>query len=130
MADLNDLHRIALSFPETTHEEGRIAYAVRNKGKQKGFAWVWLERVDAKKARVPNPAVIAIRVRNTLEKEMLIEAQPTKFFTEPHYNGFPAILVRLAAIEVDELAALLLNGWRCQAPPTLVKSFEQHNQTE
>ena len=125
MADLIDLQRIALSFPETTQEEGRIAYAVMNKGKPKGFAWVWLERLDPKKARVPNPAVIAIRVRNNLEKEMLIEAEPTKFFTEPHYNGFPAILVHLAAVEVVELEALLRNGWRCQAPPALVKSFDQ-----
>lgn len=128
MANLNDLHTIALSLPDTFQEEGRIAYAVRNKGKSKGIAWVWLERVDPKKARVPNPAVIAIRVRNTLEKEMLIDAQPTKFFTEPHYNGFPAILVRLATVEVDELAALLLNAWRCQAPLALVKSFDQQNQ--
>jgi len=125
MADLTDLHRIALSFPETTQEEGRIAFAVLNKGKPKGFAWVWLERVDPKKARIPNPAVIAIRVRNNLEKEMLIEAEPSKFFTEPHYNGFPAILVRLAAVDATELEALLRNGWRCQAPLALVKRFEQ-----
>lgn len=125
MADLHDLHRVALSFPETTHEEGRIAYAVLNKGKPKGFAWVWMERVDPKKARVPNPAVIAIRVRNNVEKEMLIEAEPTKFFTEPHYNGFPAILVRLAAVDATELEALLRNAWRSQAPLTLVKRFEQ-----
>lgn len=127
MADLTDLRRIALSLPETTQEEGRIAFAVRNKGKPKGFAWVWLERIDPKKARVPNPEVIAIRVRNTLEKEMLIEAQPTQFFTEPHYNGFPAILVRLAAVTVDELEMLLLNAWRTQAPAALVQSFEQRN---
>lgn len=124
MADLNDLQRIALSFPETTQEEGRIAFAVLNKGKPKGFAWVWLERIDPKKARVPNPDVIAIRVRNNLEKEMLIAAEPTKFFTEPHYNGFPAILVRLGAVDVVELETLLLNAWRCQAPPALVKRFE------
>jgi len=128
MADLNDLHKIALSLPETTHEEGKIAYGVLNKGKSKGIAWVWLERIDPKKARVPNPAVIAIRVRNTLEKEMLIEAQPTKFFTEPHYNGFPAILVRLAAVAVDELEALITSAWRCQAPPALVKIFDEQNQ--
>lgn len=124
MADLNDLQRIALSFPETTQEEGRIAFAVMNKGKPKGFAWVWLERIDPKKARAPNPAVIAIRVRNNLEKEMLIEAEPLKFFTEPHYNGFPAILVRLATVDVDELAALLRNGWRTQAPVALVKRVD------
>ena len=125
MAGLTDLQRIALALPETTQEEGRLAFAVLNKGKPKGIAWVWLERVEPKKARVPNPAVIAIRVRNNLEKEMLVEADPTKFFTEPHYNGFPAILVRLAAVEVEELEALLLTAWRCQAPPALVKSFDQ-----
>ena len=125
MAGLTDLQRIALALPETTQEEGRLAFAVLNKGKPKGIAWVWLERVEPKKARVPNPAVIAIRVRNNLEKEMLVEADPTKFFTEPHYNGFPAVLVRLAAVEVAELEALLLTAWRCQAPPALVKSFDQ-----
>ena len=30
---------------------------------------------------------------------MLIASDPEKFFTEPHYNGFPAVLVRLAAID-------------------------------
>lgn len=127
MADLNDLRKIALALPETVQEGDRIAFAVMNKGKPKGIAWVWLERVDPKKARVPNPEVIAIRVRNTLEKEMLIESQPAKFFTEPHYNGFPAILVRLAAVEVDELDMLLTNAWRCQAPPALVQRFDQQS---
>lgn len=125
MATIDDLRRIALSLPETCEEEGRLAFAVPNKGKPKGIAWVWLERVDPKKARVPNPEVIAIRVRNNSEKELLIEAEPTKFFTEPHYNGFPAILVRLAAVENADLEALLLNAWRCQAPPALVKQFDQ-----
>lgn len=125
MADLNDLQRIALSLPETTQGEGQIAFGVNNKGKSKGFAWAWMECVDPKKPKVPNPEVIAIRVRNTLEKEMLIDAEPTKFFTEPHYKGFPAILVRLAAVEADELESLLINAWRCQAPTALVERFDQ-----
>lgn len=125
MTNLADLQRIALALPEVIQEEGRVAYAVSNKGKYKGFAWVWLERVDSKKARIPNPDVIAIRVRNNAEKEMLVEAEPAKFFTEPHYNGFPAVLVRLAAVDVNELEALLRNAWRCQAPAALVKRFEQ-----
>ena len=41
---------------------------------------------------------------------------PEKFFTEPHYNGFPAILVRLPEIEVEELAELIGDAWRCMAP--------------
>lgn len=121
MADLNDLQRIARSLPETVEREGnQISYSVLNKG----FAWVWMERIDPKKARVPNPAVIAIRVRNESKKEMFLDSQPDKFFTEPHYNGFPAILVRIAAVSVDELEMLLVNGWRCMAPATLVKQFD------
>ncbi len=129
MASLDDLQRLALALPETEQDEGHLAYGVLNKGKRKGIAWVWLERVAPKKARVPNPDVIAIRVRNNAEKEMFVEAEPTKFFTEPHYNGFPAVLVRLAAVDADELGALLLNAWRCQAPAALVKQFDQQHET-
>jgi len=45
MADLNELRTLALALPETTEEEGRLAFAVMNKGKPKGIAWVWLERI-------------------------------------------------------------------------------------
>jgi hypothetical protein len=124
MADQNDVRRIALSFPETSEAEDRFAFSVNNRGKQKGFAWVWQERVHPKKARVPNPTVLAVRVRDAQEKEMLLATEPELFFTEPHYNGFPAVLVRLAAIEPDDLRNLLLSAWRCQAPPELVKDYE------
>jgi hypothetical protein len=68
--------------------------------------------------------VVAIRVPDAAEKEMLLASDSEKFFTEPHYNGFPAVLVRLGAIEVDELEELIIDAWRCQAPRTLVKEFE------
>jgi hypothetical protein len=123
MADQNDVRRIALSLPETSEDEGHFAFAVNNKGKQKGFVWVWMERVDPKKSRVPNPAMLAVRVRDEQEKEMYLAIDRTKFFTEPHYNGFPAILVRLAAVDAGELRELITNAWRCQAPPALVKAW-------
>jgi hypothetical protein len=125
MADLNDVERIALALPETSIDDDRIAFSVNNKGKRKGIAWVWMERVDPKKARVPNLSVLAIRVHNLAEKDMLLDAYPHTLFTEPHYNGFPAVLVRLAAIEHDTLEQLIMNAWRCQAPPALVKNFDQ-----
>ena len=93
MATQSDVRRIALSFPETEEAEDRFAFSVRNKGKLKGFIWVWLERTAPGKPRVPNAAVIAVRVANLVDKDLLITAEPTKFFTEPHYNGFPAVLV-------------------------------------
>jgi hypothetical protein len=44
MATRADVRRIALSLPETGEEDGRFAFWVRNGAKQRGFAWVWLER--------------------------------------------------------------------------------------
>lgn len=124
MASQDDARRIALSLPETSQGETGFAFGVMNKGKSKGFAWVWQERVEPKKPKVPNPDVIALRVADELEKQMLLAADSEKFFTEPHYNGFPAILVRLSAIDADELAELITDAWRCMAPAALVKEFD------
>ena len=125
MADQDDVRRIAMALPETVEHEDRFAFSVPNKGKNKAIAWVWGERVEPKKPRVPNPSVLAVRVANQTEKEMLLAADEKKFFTEPHYNGFPAVLVRLAAIDADELAELITDAWRCQAPKALVKAFDE-----
>ena len=121
MATLADVRRIALSLPETEEAKDPFAFGVRNKGKLKGFAWTWKERIDPKKPRVANPGVLAVRVANLGQREALISAQPAKFFTEPHYAGFPAVLVRLAEIGVKELRTLLEEAWRCQAPTAPVK---------
>lgn len=123
MAAQNDVRRIALSLPEVEEATDRFAFSVRNKGKSKGFAWVWLERVDPRKARVPQPEVVAVRVANLGEKAALISAEPTKFFTEAHYNGFPAVLVRLNAVSIADLEVLITEAWRCQAPKALVGRF-------
>jgi hypothetical protein len=124
MATQDDVRRIALALPEVYESEDRFAFSVTNKGKEKGVVWVWLERIHPKKARVPNPAVMAIHVTDLSEKEMLLASDDgSKFFTEPHYNGYPAILVRLDAIDVDELAELITDAWCTQAPKALVEEF-------
>ena len=116
MATRADVRRIALALPETKEAEGHFAFSVLNKKKLKGFAWVWMERVAPKKPRVANPAVLAVRVANLGQKDALLAAEPKKFFTEPHYNGFPAVLVRLSEVKVGELRTLLEEAWRCMAP--------------
>jgi hypothetical protein len=125
MADQADVRRIAMALPDVVEGDDRFAFSVLNRGKPKGFAWVWMERVHPKQARVPQLAVIALRVANVLEKEMLIAADGEKFFTEPHYNGFPAVLVRLAAVDADELEELVTEAWRSQAPRALVEAFDR-----
>ena len=127
MATQDDVRRIAMSLPETSESDDRFAFSVRNKDKEKGFAWSWMERVQPKEPRIENLEVLAVRVANATEKEMLLASDPDTFFTEPHYHGFPAILIRLEAIAVDELEELLTDGWRCQAPRALVKAFDQRD---
>jgi hypothetical protein len=118
MATQSDVRRIALALPGAEESTERFAFSVQHKGKAKGFAWVWSERVEPKTPRVPNPGVLAVRVTNVAQRDLMIAAEPAKFFTEPHYNGFPAVLVRLDAVSVGDLEELLAGAWRCQAPPT------------
>lgn len=119
MASQADVRRIALSLPGAVEAPGRFAFEVPNKGKMKGFVWVWMERVNPKKPRVPQPAVVAVRVANQYDKDFLLGLDRAKFFTEPHYAGFPAVLVRLPAVTVRELKPLITEAWRCQAPADL-----------
>jgi hypothetical protein len=119
MATHADVRRIALSLPAAEPRRGRFAFSVRTKGKPKEFVWVWMERVTPKKPRVPNFDVIAVRVANLVEKARLLAANPGKFFSEPHYDGFPAVLVRLDAVSVADLEPLITEAWRCQAPVDL-----------
>jgi len=116
MATQADVRRIALALPGTEEAEGRFAFSVRVKDKLKGYAWVWMERIEPKKPRVANPKVLAVRVANLAQRDLLIAAEPEKFFTEPHYNGFPAVLVRLAAVSAADLRTLLAEAHRCMAP--------------
>src|SRR5882672_12111529 len=119
MATQAEVRRIALSLPDTVEAPDRFAFSVRNNGKLKGFVWVWMERVTPKKARVPQPSVIAVRVGSLDDKDVLLALDSNKFFTEPHYNGFPAVLVRLPAVTARELRPIITEAWRCQAPKDL-----------
>jgi hypothetical protein len=116
MATQDDLRRIVLALPETTEDPNGFRFFVD--GKQ--FAWSWLERVDPKRARIPSADVVAVRVGNEFEKETLIDMDPLVFFTEPHYDGYPAILVRLPAIDLDLLRVVIADAWRSRAPKRLL----------
>ena len=58
------------------------------------------------------------------EKEMLIAADPGIFYETDHYRGWPAMLVRIAAIDDAALAHRLERSWRQRAPKRLVAEFE------
>jgi hypothetical protein len=124
LATQDDARRIAMALPGVTAAQQGFAFSVEIKGKAKGFIWVWQERIHPKKPRVPNAQVLAARVANEFEKAALLDADPDKFFTEPHYNGFPAVLVRLPAVSVGELRQVITEAWRCLAPKDLLAAYD------
>ncbi len=124
VADQQDVRRIALALPESSESDERFAFSVLSKGKQKGFVWAWNERVEPKKPKVPRDDVVAVRVVDEQDKQALLRSDESVFFTEPHYNGFPAVLVRLPAVGLPQLEELIVDGWRCQAPRALVAEFD------
>jgi len=119
-SNADDVRRIALSLPNAAQEGTRLRFLVEGKA----FAWAWMKRVEVRHARVEQGDVFAVRVGGEDEKHALMAAQPETFFTEPHYDGFPAVLVRLGAIENGELAELLTDAWRLRAPRALVAEFD------
>ncbi|MFN8654683.1 MAG: hypothetical protein U0133_22470 [Gemmatimonadales bacterium] len=125
MATLAEARRIALTFPGAEEGPQGFSVGVRQKDKVKGFCWVWLERVDTKKGRVPQPRVLAIRTASLDDKDVLLRLDPAVFFTEPHYNGYPAVLVHLPRITPARLRPLLEEAWRTVAPK-LVTDFRRH----
>ena len=118
MTDIEDARRIALSLPTAT--ERGTQFRVNDKL----FAWTYHERVAGHRSRVPRPDILAVRVTDEGEKHALIAEDPGKFFTTDHYNGYPAVLVRLPAVDAEELTELLTDAWRTRAPRRLVTGFD------
>lgn len=119
MVDDEQLKALALALPEVTgglNESGQFGYEVGGKG----IAWGYLARPAPKAKRVLVPGVAAIRCPMDT-KAMLIKAAPERFFTDDHYRGYPAVLVRLSEIEADELAGLLKQAWKIVAPKAVQK---------
>lgn len=115
----DDVRQIALSLPGAEESVTGFSFFVTVKDKHKGFVWVWNERVHPKKPKVPNAGVIAARTTSVSERDMMIAADPRVFFTEPHYNGFPAVLIRLDEISRETLEIVITEAWRCLAPKEL-----------
>jgi hypothetical protein len=57
------------------------------------------------------------------EREALVQQDPDTFFTTPHYQGHPIVLIRLARVDPTQLEELLVESWRRKAPPTVLRDF-------
>jgi hypothetical protein len=115
VATFDDVRRIALELPEVVASDTGTEFRVDGKL----FAHPWLERIDPKKGRVPNLDVAVVRIAAEADKEVLIQMDPRVFFTEPHFDGWPSIHVRLAEVDEPMLRRLLADAWRTRAPKRL-----------
>jgi hypothetical protein len=72
-----------------------------------------------------DPDALVLRVSDLGEREALLQGQPGTFFSTPHYDGYPYVLVRLDAVDPVELAELLEDAWRTRAPRRLVEQYDE-----
>jgi hypothetical protein len=124
MATWEDVSRIALSLPETSEEVQRDLRGWRVKGKW--FVWERpLRRSDlaALGDRAPKGPILGARVEHAVAKEALLADESGVFFTTPHFDGYPVILVRLEPIAVDELTEVIVEAWLARAPKRLAKAY-------
>ena len=124
MATWDDVRRIALALPETSEGESRglASWQVRNKG----FVWERpLRQTDLRALgdEAPTGPILGARVEHLVAKEALLANDPNVFFTTPHFNGFPAVLVRLEEISVEDLEEVIVEAWLARAPKRLAQKY-------
>jgi hypothetical protein len=125
MATWDDVRRLALALPGTDehisrgHRQWRV--------KEKLFVWERpLRRSDLEALgdAAPDGPILGVRVEHLGAKEAMLADESGVFFTTPHFNGYPAVLVRLDMIGVAELEEITLDAWLARAPNKLVKEYE------
>jgi hypothetical protein len=124
VATWDDVHRIALALPETSERTSRELrqWLVKDK------LFVWerpLRRADLEALGDAAPAgpILGARVEHLVAKDALLANDEGVFFTTPHFDGYPAILVRLDRIGLEDLDEVIVEAWLCRAPKRLVSSY-------
>src|SRR4051794_7608873 len=124
MATWDDVSRIALGLPETSESTsyGNRAWKVRDK------TFVWqrpLRKSDlaALGDAAPDGPILGARVEHVVAKEALLASDPGVFFTTPHFDGYPAVLVRLDEIGDDDLEEVIVEAWLNRAPKRLADAY-------
>ena len=124
MATWDDVRRIVLSLPATDEASSRGTAHRRVRGK--GFVWERpLRRADyeALGDTAPDGPILGVRVADLGVKEALLGDDPDVFFTTPHFDGYPAVLVRLGRIAITELEELVIEAWLDRAPKRLAGKY-------
>jgi hypothetical protein len=125
VATWDDVSRLALAMPEATEQErrnGLRAWCV----KDKFFVWERpLRRSDlaALADAAPSGPILGARVEHEIAKQAMVADEPGGFFTTPHFDGHPAVLVQLEKIGVDVLEEVIIEAWLARAPNRLAQRY-------
>jgi hypothetical protein len=128
VASWDDVRGIALALPETSERvsRDRCQWLV----KDKLFVWerpLRPKEVEALGAAAPDGPILGARVEHVGAKEALLADDPRIFFTTPHFDGFPAILVRLDRIATEDLEEVVTEAWLVRAPRLLVDAYLENS---
>lgn len=126
MASWDQVRKIALRLPETSegNRHDHLTWFVRDKA----FAWERPLRksdLEALGDAAPKGAILAVRVEHLFAKEARLAAQPDVCFTTPHFDGYPAVLVRLGKAKVRDLEEMLVEAWLARAPKTRARRYRE-----
>jgi hypothetical protein len=124
VATWDDVRRIALALPETSERQshGNPAWRVKDK------LFVWdrpLRKSDLQALGddAPPGPILGARVEHLVAKEALLADNPDVFFTTPHFDGYPCVLVQLDRISLDELNEVIVEAWLVRAPQRLAEQY-------
>jgi hypothetical protein len=71
-----------------------------------------------------DPDAFVFRVVDLADQQALISGQPDVFFITPHYDGYPAVLVKPDAVGLEQLAELVEDAWRLRATKKLIAQHD------
>ena len=129
MATIDDVRSLALALPGVEERQGghTALPSWRCTGGQ--IAWMRgprktdLAQLEELGRSWPEGDVLAVQTETATLAEELVAADPDVFFSIPHFAGYPAVLLRLDAIERDQLGELIADAWLLRAPKVVAREW-------
>jgi hypothetical protein len=124
MASWDDVARAALALPGTDEQvkRGQRQWRV----KEKLFVWerpLRPSELATLGEQAPDGPVLGARVEHLIAKQAVLADAPDVFFTTSHFDGYPAVLVRLERISVPDLDEVVTEAWLARAPKRMADTY-------
>jgi len=125
MMTFDDAAAIALALPDVTEGESHRG-RTWSIGK-KTFAWERpFSKADVKRfgaTTPPDGPILAVRVADLDDKEAVLAEQAKGFFTIPHFDGYPAVLIQMKVATKRRVREAIVDAWLASAPPALADEY-------